>query len=381
MKKTTHLLFVLTAAMMLISWGFKGHQAVATIAENHLTLKAKLQIQEILGSESLADVASWADEVRSQPGFETTGNWHFANIPLGLSFEQFAAQVRAQKSDNVYGAIQKAHSVLTYPQSTQAQKIAALKYLVHFVGDAHQPMHISRKEDKGGNTIQVRFDNQGTNLHSLWDSKLIDHQGLSVAEMAKQYDKATPAEIKQWQNNEPMQWLWESYQISSKLYAEVEKDNKLGEDYYQTHIGIIEQRIDQGGIRLAGILNDIYGDKVYAALNAPPVLPAEEPSVSISEAAPAPPILIDMKDIAKHRNESVTVTAKVFGTKDIAGMVLVNLGAAYPDSPLTVVLKGDTRSLGVGIDGKTITVSGKVMDYRGKLEIMIFDSKQISVGQ
>jgi hypothetical protein len=97
--------------------------------------------------------------------------------PLGLSFEEFSKEVHAQGEDNVYGAMQKARSILTHPKASKIQKIEALKFLVHFVGDAHQPMHVSRKEDKGGNTIQVRFDNQGTNLHSLWDSKLLDHQG------------------------------------------------------------------------------------------------------------------------------------------------------------------------------------------------------------
>lgn len=381
MKKTRYLLFVLSASFALISWGFKGHQAVATIAENHLTAQAKAQVKELLGTQSLADVATWADEVRNEPAFKATGNWHFANLPLGLSFEQFSTEVKAQGEDNVYGAMQKARIVLTHSKSTKAQKIEALKFLVHFVGDAHQPMHISRKEDKGGNTIQVRFDNQGTNLHSLWDSKLIDYQGLSVVEMSKQYDKATPAEIKQWQNDLPIQWLWESYQISSKLYAEVEKNNKLDEDYYRNHIGIIERRIDQGGIRLAGLLNDIYSGKLFAYTFAAPILPAEDANVTIDEPAPAPPKLIDIKDVANHRNELVTVTAKVFGTKDITSMILVNLGAAYPDSPLTVVLKGDTRSLAEGLDGKTITVTGKVIDYKGKLEIMVFEPRQMSIGK
>jgi hypothetical protein len=97
------------------------------------------------------------------------------NLPLGLNHEQFADAVAKQPGDNVYTAILKAEDNLKDQTLTAEQKKDALKFLIYLIGDAHQPMHISRKEDKGGNTIQVRFDDKGTNLHSLWDGKLIDH--------------------------------------------------------------------------------------------------------------------------------------------------------------------------------------------------------------
>lgn len=375
MKKTIlYALSITTIVFVLISWGFKGHQAVATIAENHLTPQAETAIKDLLGNQSLADVASWADEVRNEPAFKSTAGWHFVDLPSRLTFEQFSKEVKAQGEDNVYGAMQKARIILTHPQSSKVQKIEALKFLVHFIGDAHQPMHISHKEDKGGNTIQVHFNNQGTNLHSLWDSKLIDHQGLSVIEMSKQYDKATPDQIRAWQKDQPMQWLWESYQISSKLYTEIEKGNNLNDDYYQTHIGVIEQRIDQGGIRLAGILNDIYSGKLFSYTFAPPVLPADNSSTAqVVNTTTGPAKTIEAKDATSHLNENVTITAKVYGSKDFGSMILVNVGAAYPDSPLTVVLRSDAKSMGTQIDGKTITVTGKVIDYKGKPEIVVTD--------
>lgn len=111
---------------------------------------------------------------------------------------------------------------------------------------------ISRKEDKGGNTIQVRFDGKGTNLHGLWDSKLVDHEGLSETDIAKTYDTATPAQIRQWQNDSPMEWIWESYQLSSELYANTKPGQEIDEAYYQKYIPVIHKRIDQAAIRLAG---------------------------------------------------------------------------------------------------------------------------------
>jgi hypothetical protein len=375
MKKFILAVMAIAMTVALISWGFKGHQAVATIAENHLTPKAKAAVKELLGAQSLADVATWADEVRNEPAYKPTAGWHFVDLPLGLSFNEFSDEVKAQGDDNVHGAIQKARIILTHQKSTREQKIEALKFLVHFVGDAHQPMHISRKEDKGGNTLQVRFNNQGTNLHSLWDSKLIDHQGLSVIEMSQRYDKVTPAQIKQWQADQPMKWIFESYQISTQLYADAIKNNNIDEDYYKSHIGIIEQRIEQGGIRLAGLLNDIFSDKVSAYTFAPPILVPGAPTDETAKVGPAK--IITLTDIGNHMNESVTLTAKVYGTKDVGSMILVNVGAAYPDSPLTVVLRNDAKSLGATINGKTITVTGKVVEYKGKPEIIVTDPAQI----
>ena len=158
-------------SVILISWGFKGHRAIATIAQKHLTSNTAYVVSAYLKGESMADVATWADENRNN----TTAPWHFLNLPLGLTHEQFVKFV-SESDNNVYTAILKAEATLKDKSLSADQKNEALKYLIHLVGDAHQPMHISRKEDKGGNTIQVRFDDKGTNLHSLWDSKLIDHE-------------------------------------------------------------------------------------------------------------------------------------------------------------------------------------------------------------
>ena len=177
----------------------------------------------------MSEVSTWADESRNQ----TTAPWHFLNLPLGLSHEQFVETVSKPGPENVYTANLKVEASLRDKLLNADQKNNALKYLIHLVGDAHQPMHISKNEDKGGNTIQLRFDEKGTNLHSLWDSGLIDHEGLSDPELARQYDVATPAQIKQWQADSPMEWIWESYQISSRLYQEIKPGQNIEELYYK----------------------------------------------------------------------------------------------------------------------------------------------------
>ena len=261
MKRITIAFMLIGSTFLFGSWGFFGHKTVATIAENHLTPEAKTAIKVLLGTESLVDVASWADEVRNQPEYKSTAGWHFVNLPVGLSRSQFKDSIQAIKNENLLTALALNESIIRDSAATKAQKIVALKFIVHLVGDAHQPMHVSRAEDKGGNTIQVQFDGKGTNLHSLWDSRLLDHQGLSILQLSEKNDVGK-SKTRKWQRATPIDWLFESYKISSKLYEEVAQNNKLDEAYYQSHIGIVNKRIEIGGIRLAGVLNELFKNGV-----------------------------------------------------------------------------------------------------------------------
>jgi len=258
MKKCFFLCLLAISVLALVSWGVTGHKAVGQIAENHLTPTTKLAIKKLLGSESLADVSNYADEIRSDARYKYTGAWHFANLAPGLTFDEFSNQLKNMKEDNVYKMVYRFGFDLKDPDKSKTQKAFALKFLVHFIGDLHQPMHVSNKEDRGGNDIKVSFMGDFYNLHGLWDSGLIEHQGLTYKEMATNYDTATPAEIKKWQSDDPMVWLWESYQISTILYQEAAADPKFEEDYYKSHIPVLEKRIEKGGIRLAGVLNSIF---------------------------------------------------------------------------------------------------------------------------
>jgi hypothetical protein len=250
--------FILLCALVLISWGPTGHRAIAKIAENHLTPTTKQAIKRLLGNQTLADVSNYADELRSDPQYKYTGSWHYVNVPAGYSFGQFADAVKTMHEDNVYKAVLTFEKDLKDPDKSNSQKAFALKFLAHLVGDLHQPMHVSRGEDKGGNNIMIAFNGSADNLHGLWDSGLIEHQGLNYKQMAANYDNATPLEIEKWQRDDLMVWLWESYQVSSILYQEAAKNPDFDEEYYKTHLPVLEKRIEKAGIRLAGILNAIF---------------------------------------------------------------------------------------------------------------------------
>jgi len=362
MKKTVLHCSILLLLFICISWGVTGHKTVADIAGNHLTPKAKAAVAELLGSQSMADVASWADEVRSTPEYKSTGPEHFINVPLGLTHDQFTEQVMKMPEDNAYKALESYADVLYDTKSTKEQKTTALKFIIHIVGDMHQPMHVSRAEDKDGNTIQVRYDGKGTNLHSLWDSKLLEHGGLNDVQLTEQYDQLSSGQIAQWQKTPVLDWAWESYQISTQLYEAVEKanGNVIDDAYYSKYMPIIQQRLARAGIRLAGLLNEIFKNG----------LPASAAEVKVIPAAPAGDSYCDVVRGGKYFDNS--------------GMTLLNLGAAYPNSTMTVVIYKKDRSNWSDdpiklYDGKKICVTGKQITYQGRPEIVVGKPADITV--
>jgi len=386
--KKRQFLFLCTlfvTAVVLISWGVTGHRTIGRIAANHLSPQATAAVRELLGNETLAEASTWADEVRNQPDYKHTGSWHYINLPLGLSEPDFEKTVKGMTQENVYSALLQQEQVLGSTASSKGQKIEALKFIVHFIGDLHQPMHVSREEDKGGNTIQVNYAGAGTNLHALWDSKLLDHLGLDDQQLASTRDHAGAAQVAAWQSDPLIKWIWESYEISSKLYAEVDAMNgrSIDDTYYQAHIQIVEQRIEMAGVRLAGVLNRIFANGLAAssASGTPVAGGTSATGDARATAGSGTAKTIDIHDAANHYSEYVQVCGKVYGYKALDNLTLVNLGAAYPDQLLTVVLRGDAKDIYNGWDGQTICVSGKVVAYKDKPEIVVTDPKTVVVSK
>ncbi len=258
MKKYLITCSLVLVSLLFISWGEAGHRAVGQIAQNHLGAKAQAAVKALLGRQSLADVSTYADEIKTDADMKFMSPWHYINLPGDLTFEEFATNVLANKEGNVYSAILNCEVTLESHTKSRSDKVLALKMLVHLVGDCHQPMHVAHKDDQGGNKTAIKFLGQGENLHGLWDYGLIDHEGLNYKQMAEKYDTATPEQIKQWQNDAAIKWLYESYLITNELYKEAAENPDFKEEYYQSHIGLVHNRIMKAGIRLAGVLNRIY---------------------------------------------------------------------------------------------------------------------------
>jgi hypothetical protein len=365
MKRIGSTLLVIALAFICISWGTTGHFAIGLIAERHLTPQAKNAVRDLLGEETLPGISTWADDIKGQKAYKATGPWHYINLPVGLDSQAFVQRVVSMPGDNVYKAVLRAEKELRSPGTTRKEKAEALKFLVHLVGDLHQPMHVGRAEDKGGNLVQVQYKGKGSNLHTVWDSKLLEDEGLDYKVIAGKYDNISEKQVRQWQKDELLRWIWESYKISSQLYREIETGGrKLGNEYYKSHIDIANERMEKAGIRLAGMLNSIFSSSYR--------MPAKGDVVK-EEAART----VKVEEAAKHIGEYATVCSKVYGHKDLSGLTLVNLGDRYPNQLMTVVLKGDAKSASAELDGRKICVTGMIIDYKGKPEIIVTDPKKL----
>ena len=257
----TKLLFlfiaILTASVSTATepkWGPTGHRTTGKIAEKHLTKKAKRQIDKILKGESLAFVSTYADEIKSDKKYNDFYTWHYVNMPLDSRYED---SEKNPKGDLVTG-INKCISVLKNDNSSDEDKAFYLRMLVHLIGDLHQPMHIGRKEDKGGNTIQVQWFGRGTNLHRVWDENMIEEWNMSYLELSDNAEDLSKLQIKAIQEGTVIDWVHDTHKLSKIAYASVKTGENLRYRYSYDHFRIVRKQLQKSGIRLAKVLNDIF---------------------------------------------------------------------------------------------------------------------------
>ena len=247
------------AAGSLPAWGANGHRIVAAIAERHLLPTTRDRIRALLGPYPLARFGEWGDKYRASPAGEQTATWHYVNVPDG---ESYRATPFTEPTDIVQ-ALQLQERILADATRAPEDRAQALKLLVHFVADLHQPMHVGRADDRGGNLVQVRWFGTATNLHAVWDSYLLDHQGLSYTEYVAFLDFASAEDVAEWQGSDYVIWASESMALRASVYdlpvADSGQVPNLSWDYADRMTPIMERRLLQAGIRLAGVLNRVLG--------------------------------------------------------------------------------------------------------------------------
>lgn len=245
-------LLLLAMSSPVHAWGPNGHRVVGRIAMNHLSEEAARAIECLIGPEGLDQASTWADEIRSDPGWRRADPWHFISIDDGETLETTARD----PAGDVLEAMQRFEAVLRDPLAGRQAKQEALRFLVHFVGDVHQPLHVGRRADRGGNSIVVMWFAETTNLHSVWDSRLIDNEKLSFSELAAFLDHPTQEEIRTWQASTFADWAKESKAERDRVYTI--GDGQLGYQYAFDNMPLVKRRLVQAGVRLEGLLNSIF---------------------------------------------------------------------------------------------------------------------------
>lgn len=253
MKKILFIALSLSISFQAFAWGQTGHRVTAQIAEDHLNRKASRMVKKLLGDVDMAEASTYADEQRSNPiefWKKTASPWHYVNVHKGKIYES------APPEGDAVTALEMFSKQIKSKESSIEEKQLALKFIIHIIGDLHQPFHSGTDLDRGGNDVKVTFFGEESNIHRVWDEHLIDNQRLSYTEWTQWLNrKIKRQDVKDWNQTDPRVWIAESYKLRLGLYP---KKSSIWFDYQYMAMPIIKQRLQMGGVRLAAYLNELF---------------------------------------------------------------------------------------------------------------------------
>lgn len=236
-------------------WGVTGHRTVGAIAQANLKPKVARIIDELLDGQSLAFVSTYADEIRSDAQYDKFVPWHYVNFP----FDTHYGEHPINEDGDIIQGIEFCVSVLKDDTKSKEERAFYLKMLVHFVGDLHQPLHVGQADDRGGNRFYVKWFSESTNLHRLWDSQLIEHYNMSYTELVENQDRLSKGQMKFIQETSLMDWVNQSRELCLDVYANTTPEDKLSYPYAYRYTNVIRSQLQQAGLRLAALLNEVLG--------------------------------------------------------------------------------------------------------------------------
>jgi len=251
MKSNKFFILLFFSFQIVFGWDKTGHRIVAQIASEYLTKNAKLQIRKLIGHEDLSRISNWADEIKSDPNWSHSFDWHYCTVPNGERY------ITGQHKGLAVEKSKEFISTLKNTSSTKTEKTIALKFLVHLIGDLHQPLHVGNGTDRGGNDYKVTWFGEETNLHRVWDSHLIELQKLSYKEYSDYLLLDIDyGDIRKLQADSLMAIVYESQVFREQCYKISNKN--LRWEYFYINKDLLEKRLLEGGMRLSGILNRVY---------------------------------------------------------------------------------------------------------------------------
>lgn len=246
------LLLLIVTVSDCAAWGATGHRATGWVAERYLSKKARKELQRILQGQSLAMASTWMDDIRSDSTYDYTSDWHWVTILDGQTYDQ------ALKNPNgdVIQTIERLIAELKSKKLTAADEASHIRMLIHLIGDIHQPLHVGGGNDSGGGDVRVTWFRTDSNLHRVWDSDMINDTHLSFTELAESLEKPDDARRNTLQKASVRDWAYESVTYRKQVYDY--GNGKLGYAYSYKNFHVVRERILLAGIRLAGVLNEIY---------------------------------------------------------------------------------------------------------------------------
>ena len=259
-------IFMMLESISSYAWGPMGHDVVAAIAEQNLTRKARKNISKLLEGRSIVYYSSWMDNIQNSPywkdGYCKTKTWHYANVDKGLTYQT----MEKNKDGDVVTGLGYLTDALTahYDELTDSMRVDYLKMVIHMVGDLHCPMHAGRLSDRGGNKTQVKWFGKQTNLHSVFDSKMIESaRKWTYTEWVKQLDRLDKKSKKSIMRGTYEEWFNETVGHAAALYDYVEAIDQdvpnLSYQFVYDFSPMLEKQLLLGGYRLAYVLNMIFG--------------------------------------------------------------------------------------------------------------------------
>ena len=248
-------LSLLLISTVSFAYDVVGHRIVADIAYNNLTDKARAQADKVLGKKGLVYEATWADEVRSDNKYAYSYQWHYQDLDDNITSADIKKLLDnpTAEGEHLFFALDQMQARLKKDKNDAE----ALKFLIHFVGDLHQPMHMGRKDDKGGNKVDFNWFGRKTNLHSVWDGALIENQKMSYSEYSQYLqDKFEPRKA-EFKKHGILQSILAGYEVRNQIYNYDTSDTNNYHYVYQFG-DKLDEMLYRGGIQLANVLNAIY---------------------------------------------------------------------------------------------------------------------------
>jgi len=252
---------VLLAAIMLSfsvtqasAWGQLGHYLIGYMAERQMKKSVLSKVEKVLYPMSLGRSGTWMDEIKADDAYDYANSWHYLTSKNGEYDE-----ANQEKGGNAFEAIQRLKAELIAGKLSPIEEAEKLKMLIHLVEDIHQPLHVGNGEDRGGNDVRIEFFNQSTNLHSLWDSGMIDRKGMSYTELGDElYRRLTPTMMQRYRSATMEDWLKEAVALRPLVYK-LPESKKISWAYMYETNDALEERLVAASVRLAQILEEIYG--------------------------------------------------------------------------------------------------------------------------